>query len=668
MNFDDRLRNHLTAQSHELDVTAEGSDAIRVRSRQRRQRRTGATVMASLLVVLLAGGWFMNTTDDDTANVATEGDSLDGDVAEMAATEAAAFSSTTEPIPLERLLPEAGSPLVLTSADNVDAPGGYNIFQSGRSNGLYYVLSTAPGVTWENSGDELIRNDTIYTFDGSEWTQNTTGDRFVSTIDSTSPGLLYTVSTGSPSNQALELGTSTNAGEDWSWTELDLTSVFGPDRSTWPPYAVQFATRGSETFVLVHTNGQIDWDAAIDLAMANGAPIDHSANVLNVDRQGISWIEQPELGPCDAALSSALDAAWDDEPEGPEFDFERELTESEQAELDAYWAAQEERGRSIYTGALQSVARVPGCENFVKCLTDYRELSEANDQEIQRFFDANSTEDGGLTDADAATLDAMYATFAGETQAWAASSGCEAEVPYLVGGGEEAMPDTSTYTSWESLGVTVPESWNGVNAGFLVDGDQTTNLGSLFDGASGYLAEVAVDDGDWSVTFDSTLYSEGTSPSSVFTVWTSATGVEWSETTTDSFIFHRPTALPDGTSFAVDWRDASTQVVRVTPDGQAGSLTLDDLAPDLETDGYSIMNTKAGEYGVVVWAVRWSDGDGPSYDSIVLYSPDGIGWGATAVPDVEVVDVIVGADEVVMFLNDPGREEGAAQPILVGRA
>lgn len=82
------------------------------------------------------------------------------------------------------------------------------------------------------------------------------------------------------------------------------------------------------------------------------------------------------------------------------------------------------------------------------------------------------------------------------------------------------------------------------------------------------------------------------------------------------------------------------------------------------------MNVRAGDYGAVAWAVKWQDtnGNGQPYDSIVLYSPDGVEWGATDVPDVEVVDVIVGDQEVVLFLNDPDRDEGVAQPIMLGRA
>lgn len=674
MDFNDRLRNQLRTQSNDLQLSPEGSDAVRSRSKRRKQRRAGGTVVATLLVALVAGSWIAGRSSDAEANLATEGQAEASDTAGSTGSGTSAPSSSDTKAPIDIALPEPGAALSLSPASDDGAPGGYNVFQSGSTNGLYYVLSTAPGVTYDDYDESVgfFRNDTIYTFDGSNWSQNSAGDRFVSTLDSNESGLLYTVSTGTAAGQALELGRSANAGQDWTWTELDLTSVFGQDRSAWPPYAVQFATRGNETFVLVHTNGQIDWEEATDIAVANGANIDPRTNdVINIDQTGITWIEGFEQNPCEAALNDALQTAWIDEPEGPEFDFDRELTDAEQAELEAYWVAQELRGQEIYADALQSVARVPGCAGFVKCSTELDALSSEFDDEIQDYYADNGDIDQRFVAEENVELDALHEAHDATVRAWARTSGCGEELPYLDAEGEglsDAQPPS--YASWESLGVTPPESWNAVNAGFIIDGEQVTNLGRIFDGENGFLIDVRSTGGQWSAIFDSTNYALDVPSESTYTMWTSTAGDDWTSEPTNSFRFGRPAGLADGTTFSPNWAEESSQLLRGNPDGTTSALTLSDLAPDLDTTGYQLMNVRAGDYGAVAWAVKWQDtnGNGQPYDSIVLYSPDGVGWGATDVPDVEVVDVIVGDQEVVLFLNDPDRDEGAAQPIMLGRA
>ncbi len=679
MDFDDRLRNQLHTQSNELQISPEGSDAVRSRSKRRRQRRAGGTVVATLLVALAAGSWIAGQNGDVEANLATEGTTESLEAAGSTGSDSSAPATSDTQAPIDIALPEPGAALTLGPASDDGAPGGYNVFQSGSANGLYYVLSTAPGVTYDDYDENVgfFRNDTIYTFDGSSWSQNAVGDRFVSTLDSDDAGLLYTVSTGTATAQALELGRSANAGQDWSWTELDLTDVFGQDRSAWPPYTVQFATQGSETFVLVHSNGQIDWEEATGIAVANGANIDPRTNdVINIDQAGITWIEGFEQNPCEAALNDALETAWIDEPEGPEFDFDRELTDAEQAELETYWAAQELRAQEIYADALQSVARIPGCAEFVKCSTELDALSREFDEEIQGYYGDNGiagspfiAEEGvEFEDVD---LDGLYEAHDAKVRAWARASGCGEELPYLDAEGEgSSEQQTPNYASWESLGVTPPESWNAVNAGFIIDGEEVTSLGRIFDGENGYLIDVRTSGREWSAIFDSTNYALDVPSEPTYTTWTSTTGDEWTSEPTNSYMFGRPARLTNGTTFSPNWAEESSQLLRGDPDGTTSALTLADLAPDLDTTGYQLMNVRAGDYGVVAWALKWQDTDGSEqpYDSIVLYSPDGVGWGATDVPDVEVVDVIVGAEEVVLFLNDPDRAEGAPQPIMLGRA
>lgn len=664
MDFNDRLRNQLHTQSDELQLSPEGTHAVRTRSRKRQQRRIGGTVLATVLIAMLAGGWILGRSGDTEANLATEGES---DATSEGSPDSTGSGSDDSPV--EMVLPNPGAPLVLSTANNETAPGGYNVFQSGRSGDLYYVLSTAPGLTYDDldDGTGVLRNDTVYTFDGSEWSQSSIADRFVSTLDATESGLLYTVSTGTPAGPALELGTSSIDGLDWSWTELDLSSVFGPDRSTWPPYSVQYATQGTKTLVVVHTQGQIDWAEAAELAAANGASIDpDSAYVMNVDQSGITWVDNiAESNPCLAALDDALNAAWADEPEGPEFDFDRELTDAEQAELEEYWNEQDQRAEQIYIEALQSVARVPGCAPFVKCTNEHATLQGEFDDDFARIYENGGDE---FTEDEVAELDALMAANTEAVASWARTSGCDEVVPHLLAG--EDIEGEGNYASWNDLGVEPPDSWKGTNAGFLVDDGVVTSLGSIFGAQDGYLVQVAATGGGWTATFDVASYNETAPAPPSYTIWTSADGIAWTSTSSDSFNFSRPVALSNGTAFTPEWNGDATRLLRVSADGTTNALTLSELAPDLDTTGYQIMNVRAGDYGAVAWAIRWQEVEdgGQPYDSIVLYSPDGVDWGATAVPDVEVVDVIVGDEEVVLFLNDPDRPDGAAQPIMIGRA
>lgn len=674
MNFDDRLRNHLEAQTRALHVEPEGSDAVRARARRRRQQRTGGMVMATLLVALVAGAWITGRSDRDAANLATEGEPAAEELAADEATATIGPASASSPADdLDTVLPEPGEALVLTTADNTDAPGGYNVYQSGRTRDLYYVLSTAPGVTWDNAGDELIRNDTIYTFDGSTWSNTSVGDRFISTLDAGDSGLLYTISTGSPTSQSLELGTSANGGKDWMWTELDLTPLFGADRATWPAYAVQTASHGAETLVVVHARPQVDPVEAASLARANGADIDPDASeIAYADADGIAWYENTDVAdPCQDALGDSLDEFWSSEPGAPEFEFDEDVTPEQQAELDAYWAAQEARFDEAMSTALDAVARVPGCATFVKCTTQYQEFTDELEAEFREFHDGLGLgdEDEELDDETLAQLDAFYEEQQRQIEAWVSSSGCGEALPWLVSEVVEGVTDVSSgyrYATWEELGVDTPEDWRAMTAGFLVENDQVAALGEPFGDQSGFLAAVRSLDGVWAVTFDESTY-DGTETSSAFATWTSADGVDWTSNPTSTFDWTRPSTMSNGMSLSVDWASEEARLVRRSPNGADVALTLDDLAGDLDTSGYALMNVRAGDYGAVAWAVRWQDDDSSPYDSIVLYSPDGVGWGATEVAGQEVVDVIVGADEVVLFLNDPARGEGVPQPIVIGQ-
>ncbi len=55
---------------------------------------------------------------------------------------------------------------------------------------------------------------------------------------------------------------------------------------------------------------------------------------------------------------------------------------------------------------------------------------------------------------------------------------------------------------------------------------------------------------------------------------------------------------------------------------------------------------------------------------MILYSPDGRGWGATPLPGTDIAAVIVGRADVMVFLADPdfNGTDTPPQPVLLGAA
>lgn len=667
MNFDDRLRNHLQEQTNELTVTREGVDGVRARSRRRKQRRAGAATF-SVAALAVVGALVLLGPNNEEANLATDGDAAVENEDQSPSATTFATTPSNEPIEAEIALPEPGSALVLTAANNTVAPGGYNVARSGRADGVYFVVSTAPGSTIDETVDGGYQKpDTIYTFDGDTWTNSAISDRYVSGFDTSNSGVLYAVSTGSPTSSDLAIGQSSN-GADWEWTTIDLTGVFGEDKSTWPAYAVQQTIRDNERLVVVTTSGRPNVEAAFTLATDAGADIESVNQVTDVNASGIAWYVEPEIGECAAMENEQVNALYDAEPEGPEFDYSRELTKEEQAELEAYWEAQLIRGKEIRLQALATVATAPGCDAYVDCATDQAQRDEVVQAEIAASLaELGILTDGSqeLTEEQAMSVDEIYGAGQARLEAWFNETDCAEVLGWSIGGeGEEDL--TMASSSWEDLGVTPPASWKPANAAFLVDGSLVTSLGDVFVGQEGYLAAVDVENNNWRVVFDTTNY-DGEEITPTQTSWTSEDGDDWSSTPIN-WTYGPDTRLSNGITLTNSWTDTGSELLRTNADGTTNTLELADLAPDLDTTGYSIVNVTAGQYGAVAWAVNWSELEtGGNYNSIVLYTPDGTGWGATAVPDAEVVQVIVGTEDVLIFLNNPNRTEGTAQPILLGK-
>ncbi len=671
MNFDDRLRNHLHTQNADLTVPAEGVDAVHARSTQRKNRRLAGGAIAAFAVVLAIGVAAIGLGSNDSVDFATDGGEDSATTTTLAEpTEAAAQPAPAE---LESVLPEPGDALSLAPISSDGAPGGFNLYSSGSADGVYFVVSTAPGLRYDDLPEgEWARADTVYSFDGSEWTNQTsaTGDRFVSNIEGAANGVLYAVSTGSQTDVGLAIGSSTNSGTDWDWTPIDLSPVFGDDSSTWPPYTVNQAIHEGQRLLVIATFPSVDFDEALELANANGAGIPQGAIVANADVHGISWIESPETtneqgNPnCQAIASQKSDELWSkiDEAE-PVFDWNGELTPEEQAEVDAWLQKAREREAKTQRQVFDAVEAVEGCERFVECSRQSNARQESINARIEEIFDELGLElDAVLSDEQLDTIQAVYEDEQVDTEAWLESSGCSTELNFFEEGGIEQQ-----YRTWDELGVATPADWEPIQNAFLTNGDSVTNLGDPFANA-GFVVGVGHDGGAWTVTFDDTSYDSaiGEPVTQSFVEYSSDDGATWTSKAIDGFNF-RSNTLADGSSFGLNYDDDMSSIIRRDANGSAVTLDLASLAPDLDTATYGLADISTGEYGVVAWASRWND-DAGSADSILLYSPDGQGWGATELLDTQVTHAIVGEDGVIVFTSEPGRYPGDPQTVFLATA
>ena len=124
-------------------------------------------------------------------------------------------------------------------------------------------------------------------------------------------------------------------------------------------------------------------------------------------------------------------------------------------------------------------------------------------------------------------------------------------------------------------------------------------------------------------------------------------------------------------SFRIDWAEETeeTVLVRTGPNGSE-RLTLSTLAPNIDFTGYQASQVIVGDYGVVITASKWEpQGDVGSESSIVLFSPDGMSFGATSLGEVGLFSITVGPDGVLIFGYDTELENsGTPQPVYFGTA
>lgn len=257
-----RLIHHMAEQAGGLSFP--GADPTDIINRPPSNRgRIVASAMA-LLVVVAAGAGFWSLTQGDEASEIAAGQSDNAD--DEPADEGAADGD--EPSSGEATA-VASIGLTITDFDGPNTPAGGRVL---IDDGIYYVLSTAPGrvrldtLETEEEWSQAMRPRTFYTRTEGEddWLLGDVGDRFVSSF-SIDDGVLYVLSTGAVGgDQGAAYGTSSDRGQSWDWAPLDL-----------PEAVSQIALLpGDESSVVVAARwGWVDWQQAVELLRGVGLGI-----------------------------------------------------------------------------------------------------------------------------------------------------------------------------------------------------------------------------------------------------------------------------------------------------------------------------------------------------------------------------------------------------------
>lgn len=317
MDFEDRLRNHLSGQSEIIEITPEGSDAVVNRHQRRARNRMAATGVAVMLAVVGSFGlWTLadserTTTTAITAPAQTEAEAPDAGTDAASAADGAASAVDNSGADNSGAVNSAavnfdGSVEVIVS-DGVGAPSyGYNTHSD---QGVYYVLSTAPGSVGQTGPVDpaSYRQNTIYSFEESAgWSNIEITDRWISDFRP-SDGVLYILSTGR-TDGSLDpaVGVSTDRGASWDWQQVEaLSSVMQTTGDEYPisDTTVRLLPLDGRTYVLAQTlsyPGAFEWEEGLKLAQAAGLDVGHH-NVSSIDDDGIAYrvIDQSQpLAPC----------------------------------------------------------------------------------------------------------------------------------------------------------------------------------------------------------------------------------------------------------------------------------------------------------------------------------------------------------------------------------
>lgn len=648
MTFEDRLRDQLRRQADHVDVELGAGRDPRAHARSRQTRRRLGTLAVIAVIVGGSAAW-ISSRGGDAPEVATEAPASTDDAATGAADSAPAESSDTPddaPAPLEV------APLEFTPVDAAGAPGGINLWTKGVTGDLYYVLSTAPGLTdeqaWNDGG--FGRNDTLYTWRGDNWSETALSDRFITGLGG-ADGLLYAVSTGSDTGDGPAAGTSTDGGETWDWVPLPLGDEFSG------PYGGGLTTAvgpAGQLVVAWNTPGA-DWEQGLALARDAGLDLSwETHDIVSIDGAGIRyvphtaevscrdqfWAGLEELVPYPEAIGEAI------------FEDGGEPTEEEMA---AYQAAMAEwdaaRGQAT-TALLAEMAADPACEAFATCQAAQIAWEDEQQERVRQVaIEAGALRpDQTLAELDWSLLDesaqiAIDEAYGTGERGPTFPGGLECETT-LYGPGWDAA-DIVTVT-WDSLGVVPPAAWSGAIAAYLVDESGAHRLDAPFE--PGYVQSVSAQDDQFVVdivdpgSFEFEFAGdEGSEPAA--TRWTGS-GAAWTATELPSGWFGGEVTGPGGAMFARSWDETSRSggLTRMTAGGSTFISDSDLFGSEFREIG--VWDLAAGAEGVAAASVDYE-----RQRSVVAWSPDGVSWASTVLDDLFVDGVLVGPDGVLLFAH-----------------
>jgi len=388
MSFEDRLRDHLTDQGQTIDITPEGPEAAMTRHGRRARQRMAASAAAIALV--FAGGFGLWTLSDQApeqqTTVTGETETTEADDSEEAGE-----TSTDESGDGSGDATTVSTRLEVVERIDENAPSA--AWETEVDGNVYYVLSTAPGSTWDpNEFNEFgYRPDTIYRFDpDTGWASTEITDRWITDF-APSNGVLYVLSTGRADGSVEgAIGVSTDQGATWDWRPVPALDQFSEttDQYGYSSEVLRLITVGERSFVLAQSQGWPDWDEGV--ALANDAGLELSRQqVMDVNPDGIVY--NPELAPGEGAECWAiLDRFYQTSSEiWSEFEGEAQSEEEYRAIAEQIEPRIEEAARPFEAELLDA-----GCVNEIACqriMSQYYEIG----QDLYPAPDFEGEVDGG---------------------------------------------------------------------------------------------------------------------------------------------------------------------------------------------------------------------------------------------------------------------------------
>ena len=241
MTFEHDLQTLLHADADRLHPVGRGPAAARARAEQRRRRALAAGLAAVAAVAVAAVPLLALRDDDGTGGI---------DVATDPTLDAPAVPTEVdaEVLPLDFTWREIDAPVTLVGHSPLTT-----------ADGVLYLLSTAPGVTWEEDTVDPLPQAIYRSIDGVTW-EAAVPDESVGQLSSLTErdGLLYAVSTAPVVGSAITTSVVTSADGGATWVPSELPTDTTPPDATVPvdttgPIARLGATPDGALVALVST-------------------------------------------------------------------------------------------------------------------------------------------------------------------------------------------------------------------------------------------------------------------------------------------------------------------------------------------------------------------------------------------------------------------------------